>query len=159
MGMTVSFDTKNLNRALEKLGDGIRDELRASLAISLREIASEAKRTHRFTSRTSRLENSIRERVDSGGLSGQVAASAFYAPYIHNGTGRYGKGSGEYQISPKSRKALYFVVAGKKVFAKKARHPGIRPDPFLYRALAKKKAAAVERINKSIHDLIQRAGL
>lgn len=53
-----------------------------------------------------------------------------YSPYIHFGTGKYGPEKQEYTITPKRSRVLRFIAKNKVVFARKVKHPGIRPAPF-----------------------------
>lgn len=66
-----------------------------------------------------------------------------YAPFVHEGTGRYGHFKRPYVIKPRNNKALSWK--GGKHPVKKVNHPGIKPNPFLLRA-AKKTAPDIDRL-------------
>lgn len=80
---------------------------------------------------TGNLRRNHQLRVYHKGLTktfGEVYNSARYAGWVHDGTKPY-------IIRPRKKKALKFTVAGETFIVKKVRHPGIRAQPWLRRAL------------------------
>lgn len=67
-------------------------------------------------------ENEVAGALQAGG------GPAFYARPLHDGTGSF-------EIVPKTKKALMFILDGKTVFAKRVMHPGFKPHPFMTESL------------------------
>lgn len=102
-------------------------------------VQEEARDTHRFTTRTGRLEHSIDAAIFTAGRIpyGVVALNektARYARFIHSGTRPH-------IIAARRRQALRWRAGGGWRFAKRVRHPGTKADPFLYAALDNSRAA------------------
>lgn len=60
-------------------------------------------------------------------LESGVSARARHALFVHEGTRPH-------VIRPRRANALVFDIDGRTVFARRVRHPGTRPRPFLRRA-------------------------
>lgn len=82
------------------------------------------------------LRGSIEEPVTLGTAHFGINIGAFYWEFIQFGTGLKGPKGRAYDIFPKTKKALRFVVGGQVVFAKFVKdHPGQKPNPFVDRAI------------------------
>lgn len=92
--------------------------------------------------RTGTLQRSILTSVDYP--TGEVKVNEKYGQYIEEGTGVYGK-TGQ-PITPKTKKALYFKVAGKPVFAKKVK--GMRARPFFKPGVEQSKSYVKAQFDK-----------
>lgn len=117
-------------------------------------IRDEAQSRHRYTSRTSAIERSVTVRR-SGATSAEVfldRAIAPYAGYVHEGTRPH-------LIAPTRRSALRWTTPQGFAFARRAQHPGTRPDQFLYEAARAKQSAVEQRIQLGVDDAIQQAGI
>jgi len=78
---------------------------------------------------TGRLKNSIKvEHVNNDKIS---ISMVDYAAHVEFGTKPH-------DIVPKNKKALKFKGVGGTVFAKKVRHPGTRPNPFISNTIRNK---------------------
>jgi len=88
---------------------------------------------------TGRLKNSIKVTATDEGLTiGMVE----YGKWIEFGVPPH-------IITPKSKKALKFKINKKIVFAKKVRHPGSRPNPFIRNTIMTKlKNIIIEEISR-----------
>ncbi len=113
---------------LKKIPNVLKEEkLNAAVEIALKEGATRYKEMvldyidegKAFRNRTGVLRSSIIA------YENKVVAKAPYAPFVELGTRPH-------IILPKNKKALRFIKDGKEVFAKKVRHPGSKPYPFLF---------------------------
>lgn len=78
-----------------------------------------------FKNRSGNLRRSISGRVDSAARGVVfVGSSAPYGVYVESGTTPH-------MIYPTKRRFLAFEINGKVVFARKVKHPGSRPFPFM----------------------------
>ena len=66
-----------------------------------------------------------------GEADGYLTATAPYAVFVHEGTGRYGPAGQD--IVPKQAKALAFFWMGKQRFFRRVR--GVKPRPFFTQAI------------------------
>ena len=91
---------------------------------------------------TGRLKNSIKVKSTSEGL---IIWMVDYGKFVEFGTPPH-------IIKPTEKKALKFKVkkeSGKIVFAKKVRHPGTRPNPFIRNTIQNKlRNIIIEEINR-----------
>jgi len=113
---------------LKKIPNVLKEEkLNEAVEIALKEGATRYKEMvldyidegKAFRNRTGVLRSSIIA------YENKVVAKAPYAPFVELGTRPH-------IILPKNKKALRFIKDGKEVFAKKVRHPGSKPYPFLF---------------------------
>lgn len=81
--------------------------------------------------RTGALRDSINIKYD-GDLSATIGPSVDYGVYQEFGTASRGEFGGQpYTILPKKGKYLVFTINGKKIFAKKVTHPGVKPKYYM----------------------------
>lgn len=105
--------------------------------------------------KTGKLQSSIEIKYARDYQWAEIYPTAPYAKYIEYGTGSRGEYPGTaYTITPKNAKALRFEVQGKVVYAKKVKHPGIRPQPFMRPAAIVGAEDFYEEIIKGSIDLI-----
>lgn len=103
-------------------------------------------------------------------LSAAIGYRAKYARWLHDGTRPYtirprsagasaGPGSvvGSIFGVRKAKSALRFMVAGKAVFAKSVRHPGLVGRPFLAGPVVAHRPLFVERMREAIMKTINEA--
>lgn len=155
MSRLIGFDDKNVVKSLEALAaapEKVRSGLRLALKRTASNIASEAKRTHRFKTRTGMLEKAVEFNVDDAAMKAEIylnEAIAPYAKYVHEGTKPH-------IIRPKKRKLLRWVSqrTGNFVSKYEVKHPGTNPDRFLYDAAEKLSGKFVSRCQ----DVINRIG-
>lgn len=105
--------------------------IRRAIAKSATALQEYARENHRFTTRTGALERSVSKDVAPDGFSASVYLDeniAKYGPMIHMGTPPH-------VILPRYKKVLRWSGGDGFVFAKHVRHPGTKPDPFLYDAI------------------------
>lgn len=117
-------------------------------------VAQEAREKHRYQSRTAAIERSVTVR-----RAGQATASVFldpvvakYGPMLHEGTRAH-------LILPVHRQTLRWSSGDRFLFARKVRHPGTKPDPFLYEAADRKNGEVIARLQEGVWDGIKEAGL
>jgi hypothetical protein len=177
-----NIDYKKLAEAFNRVPLVAGKQLRLALHTSFKAVQIDAKRNHRFKSKSNHLENSVSFEVAPAGLEAKVFLDegvAKYGKYVHDGTDPH-------VIRPKGG-ALSFVMGGKKFLVpkhargeggylteywRKARdagavivpkgyvnHPGTKPDKFLYQAAARNELTIVARINATVARIFKIAGL
>ena len=139
----------DISSRFERLSADVQDELKDALDISLRDIKVYAQQNHRFKSRTGQTERSIDPEASYGtSFRGVVGTRWPVAIYQHDGTKAH-------TIEPRFKQALRWVKSGRFRFAKRARHPGIEPDPFLYAALEHEQEAVISRFENAIEQALK----
>lgn len=130
---------EELKRAYAKAPDVVKTQLLLALRVSLRNIKRRAEDEHRFKSATGAIEKSIKAEVmTTWPLKGRVVldpsptmteGGGSYAYYVHEGTRKH-------DIFPKNKKCLRWPTANGMdfIFARKVKHPGTKPDPFITNA-------------------------
>jgi len=117
-------------------------------------IASRAQLEHNFRTKSGMLERAVTVQ-QTGPAQAVVFLDRNVAPYaamVHEGTRAH-------IITPNRRKALRWTSRGAFFFARRASHPGTKPDQFLYKAADKERDAVKARIQTGINSAIQEAGL
>ena len=86
-------------------------------------------------------------------LAGKVGGTS-YASFVEFGTAPH-------DIKPRFRRALRFPVPGPGgyAFAKRVRHPGTQPQPFMQPALEQSEAAIIDAFEGAADNAILDAGL
>lgn len=111
-------------------GDILAKHIKSVIAKSATKIMEYAQENHRFTTRTGALERSVKKEIAADGFSAVVFLDedeAAYAPMVHAGTKSH-------MIYPKYKKVLRWSGGDGFVFAKRVKHPGTKPDEFLFKA-------------------------
>jgi hypothetical protein len=140
-----------LSPALRKLQGHLVGNLLDAMNMTCAIARDAAKSGHEYKDRTGGVTAATREipaTYKDGKITGGVENTSKVGLFLHEGTGLYGPNKAPYEIKPKNGKALHFEIAGsvqgneagKGVFAKRVMHPGIKPDPFISRAVHKTKA-------------------
>lgn len=75
-------------------------------------------------------------------------AQVDYAAVQHAGI------SHSYQILPFNKKALAFLLDGKRIIARSVMHPGLRPRPFMTQGLADMQEQIVAELSQEVTALI-----
>jgi hypothetical protein len=152
---TFDIDTSKLMKAMDAFPVEVSKTLRQNLEVSLRGVASDAQRSHRFVSH-GHLENAIKTKVlPSSGIEGVVYISGRIAPYgamVHDGTKPH-------TIKAKNKKTLHFVTHGAERFPRLVHHPGTKPDRFLTDAFRRQRPLIDARMHEAVKTAIQIAGL
>jgi hypothetical protein len=161
--ITATIDSADFQNALSKFPNLCIKEMQLALLSSSKSIVNQAHTVHRFKSKGGQLVRSIQNRLNpENKLEAEVFFNegvATYGKYQHDGTGKYGPRGSEYPITPKSRKSLYFVSGGNKVFRKSVMHPGIKPDRFIIDASKVKEPQFRQNVNNAVNLSIIGAGL
>jgi hypothetical protein len=148
--------------ALRKFPEATQKQLRLATKISLRDIQVGAQQNHAFTTRGGMADKSVTPAANADGLGGRVfldTGIANYAPFLHTGTGIHGPSGKPFSIEAKSGKSLRFVSGGRFIFRRRVMNPGIKGDPFLYRAADREEKNIVERFDKAVATAITEGGL
>lgn len=149
--ISIKIDAERFQKALRAAPALLQTEMKQAMQVGLRDVVKRARQEHRFVSQSSDLARSIDSKIiKADPLTSEVTAGdgkAYYARFIHDGTGLYGPRGERYPITPRfgradtpahgpqPRKLLLWVGKdGRWHSAKLVMHPGIRPDPFLLQA-------------------------
>lgn len=155
MEISLNIQAGKLLEAFAKAPQAVRDHLRIAVKSSTVDVQREARKTHRFKTKTAMLERSVTVSFPDE-MTGRVflnPAIAGYANAIHDG-------SRPHRIEPKRRKRLRWATPGGGfAFARQVNHPGTKADPFLYAALEARKDAIQTKMDKATGAALQEAGL
>lgn len=156
----MHIDLRALGAAGLRLEQELEREMPRAFAMAGDLVVNEARRTGLFRDRTGRLRRSILRgpvtgSVAGGDLSLDLRAGGLggvsYAEHVHDGTRPH-------VIEPSRRKALRFSGGGRFVFARRVRHPGTAPRPFMTRAFEAKAEEVGRVIDAAVRSSFARAG-
>ena len=122
------------------------DARRESVARAVTAGAEEARTNHRFQSRTGATVAGIQGQVvvaTPAEVVGVLESTAETSIFLNDGTRPH-------EIVPKNAKALRFETDGKVVFAARAQHPGIAPDPFFDHGVTRAEAIFFEELDAAL---------
>jgi len=112
---------ESLGVAIEEYSEDLTNELKVAMVDTVTSIEKYAK--HRCPVDTGNLRASITPEVD-GFKEGSVGTNVEYAMAVEYG-------SRPHDIRPREKKAMRFEKGGHEIFAKRVKHPGSQPQPFL----------------------------
>lgn len=141
--ITREFD--KLVCAFEAAPVQTRDMVRRQVKMAVRDVREYARDHHRFVTRSGMTEKSIMSEVKEN--QGTVYLGSSTAVFQHEGTKVH-------LIVPRSKKVLRFAINKEFVFSKRVRHPGIKADPFLYKAADVMQPVIVSRFAKALDSLL-----
>lgn len=140
----IEADLRTLIDLLNRANNETPTGLRTALKETAEDIEKDAKGNVRNNSYdTGALHNSINTVYGKQGTEAIIKATAKHASFIENGTRAH-------IIKPKNKSVLAFEVAGKMVFAKQVKHPGIQKKPFMEPAFNKNIPAFIKRLEDVI---------
>lgn len=146
MKLKLECDFEKLVKAFEAAPDKTRQMIRLQMKMAVRDIQEEAKDNHRFITRSGLTEKSIMSLVKDN--QGTVMLTNSIAVYQHEGTKPH-------LIVPRFKKVLRFAVNKEFVFSRRVQHPGIKADPFLYRAADKMLPTIETRFQAALDNLVE----
>lgn len=146
MKLKLECDFEKLVKAFEAAPDKTRQMIRLQMKMAVRDIQEEAKDNHRFITRSGLTEKSIMSLVKDN--QGTVMLTNSIAVYQHEGTKPH-------LIVPRFKKVLRFAVNKEFVFSRRIQHPGIKADPFLYRAADKMLPTIETRFQAALDNLVE----
>lgn len=155
--MTVRVDA---NRAINRMAvraRTFRDVPYRLLEQAATDAASTARSTTTFKDGTGKTRDSIQPRPGPGSAMTRwsvVARGA--APFLENGTGRYGLRGRDYVITPKNGRFLTFRVNGHWVRTTHVVHPGIHATHFMHDAAEAERPRFVALAVAAAHHAIDR---
>lgn len=155
MPIILELDLDDVIEGLEQLPAELDAQTRRWMRASLELVAATA-RELAPKGATSLLSESIQALPVSGSFSegtleGTVEAGAPYALAVELGTRPH-------EIKPRFRRALRWPVAGGFAFAKRVRHPGTAPQPFLEPAIEQNADSIADELEAAIELAFHRAG-
>lgn len=142
----LSHDFDKLVQAFEAAPAQTRDMVRRQVKMAVRDIQEEARDNHRFITRSGMTEKSIMSKVQDN--KGTVYLASNVTVFQHEGTKAH-------MIIPRFKKVLRFAENKKFVFTKRVQHPGIKADPFLYKAAEKMEPVIVSRFESALDKLLE----
>lgn len=143
--ISLAVDTDKLVRAFESAPAKTRQIVERQVKMAVRDIREEARDNHRFISRSGAAEKSIQS--EASGNEGSVWLGSAVAVYQHEGTRAH-------IIVPRNKTALRFATGGQFVFTKRVQHPGIKADPYLFRAAEKMTPIIISRFSAALDGLL-----
>lgn len=155
MDIKVKFDAQAVAAAFEKSPDVTLTYIRRALLESCRLVQHDARYNHRFTARTGALERAITYRVRKSAIEGVIYIDDKIAPYgkfVHTGTRPH-------DIYPKNKKSLRWAGNSSFIFARHVRHPGTKPDEFLYKAADKNRQKINDIFKRKTAEALQEIGV
>jgi len=154
--LTANIDSDDFRAAMASIPELAAKEIRAALSKSAQAVVSQAQAVHKFNPKSGNLDRSIQRRMSP---DEPYAAEVFF----NIGIATYGKyqnyGTKEHPVTPKSRKALYFVSGGGKAFSKGHTVRGIKAEYFVEEAAKVKTPNFIQAISDAAGRVIQAAGL
>ena len=148
MALSVAVDgLDSLVKDAKQQGAHAERLVRAALVNSTNRIQSNTRRL--APHKTGTLQRSILPNVSYP--NAQVEVNEKYGQYIEYGTGIYGKTGN--RITPKTKKALYFKVAGQPVFARSVK--GMKAKPFFKPGVEQSQVYIHEQFVKVIELLVK----
>ena len=182
--MDIKYTFRNADKviaAARQFPDIFLRNMVTAAEVSSRDIARTARAIHLFRTRGGDAERGIEPRdphiVDQFNVQGEVWLNpqTKHLTYLHEGTGLHGKFKKAYNIFPKNKKRLRFLTSkgtaplrkapfnrfqdGGFTLAKGVTHPGIKGDPFLYRAGDMNQQHINDVFNRYADRAIKEAGL
>ena len=142
----ITRDFDKLVRAFEAAPVQTRDMVRRQVKMAVRDIREYARDHHRFVTRSGMTEKSIMSETNEN--QGTVYLGSSTAVFQHEGTKAH-------LIVPRSKKVLRFAVNKEFVFSKRVRHPGIKADPFLYKAADVMQPTIEARFKAALDNLVE----
>jgi len=153
--------SNTINPALMNFQSQLIANCSAAMAIFCDEVTNYAKENHRYKDQTGGVTaatRSIPVTISGTVITGGIECTSRIGRYLHEGTGLFGPAGKSYVIKPKNARALHWEIpgaiggeeTGKGVFAMKVVHPGIRPDPWIARAVHVKSGRLYELMKKAV---------
>lgn len=142
----ITREFEKLVRAFEAAPEKTRDMVRRQVKMAVRDVREYARDHHRFVTRSGMTEKSIMSLAKDN--QGTVMLTNNIARWQHEGTKPY-------VIVPRSKKVLRFAVNKEFVFSKRVRHPGIKADPFLYKAADVMQPTIEARFKAALDNLVE----
>jgi HK97 gp10 family phage protein len=121
--------TIKISPELFKLGDRVEAGIEAGLLRAAG--AVEAAAVEEAPIQRGHLKDSIRKYIE--GHRATITATAKYAAFVHGGTGIFG--IHKTPVVPRTKKALAFRIGDRLIIRRSVK--GIKPNPFMKRALAR----------------------
>jgi len=136
--LTVKIDSRRAVAAMIKAPRAYQSEIRVAMKELVRDIAKDARKHHRFTTRSGNLERSLDPQVSRSGFTGTIGlsrtkANAPYAWRIHEGGGNRRDSLGRRMTN--------------------------RPDRFLYQAFQRAKRTIKRELREASIRGFRKAGL
>jgi bacteriophage HK97-gp10 putative tail-component len=156
MKIKLSIDKSGLIEALNKFPNESRKEFRIGMKQAAQVVQEEAKEGHRFTSRSNKIEDSIKIEVNSTGTEAKI--------YLDENISKHGKfiheGTKAHKIEPTKYKALRWVSGnGRFGFSKGHMVKGIIAEPFLDNALKRKRSEISLILQNALSRILKNVGL
>ncbi len=155
MIMAISIKINNLDKVttqFNRFSQDVQDELKDALSISLRDIQERAQEEHNFITRTGEAERSIETQEQFGtSFKGIVGTTRQITVYLHRGTQPH-------SIKPKKKQVLRWGNGSEFIFARRVKHPGMRKDPFIYKALEYHRSDIISRFESAVANAVKEMG-
>lgn len=147
--ISLQIDTGKLVEAFERAPDKVRNMIRLQLKLAVRDIKEHASEHHRYTSCSGALERDgiVTMVKDNKGIL-TLNPRIPYAVFVHQGTKAH-------DITPRHKSVLRWADGAGFNFAKRVKHPGTRPDQFLYQAADEMESKIQSRFQSALEKIIE----
>lgn len=152
--MTARFDVAKARNSMGLRARAARDVGKRAVERASEEAAETARSTSAWNDKSGKTRASIKARPGPGLYSASVVAKRA-AVFLENGTGKYGPKGAPYPIVARGG-VLSFMVNGKRVFARKVMHPGIKATHFMRDAAEQERPRFLELCVISMNTAIGR---
>ena len=144
--------TPDMEKMFRDLGSDVNAARRAGMINLIEDIEARAVKLTPVV--TSHLVNTETSEIKDDGRIGIIKATAKYARFVHDGTGRYGPYKKDIVIIPSKAKALYWP--GAKHPVRRVTQKGIKGNPFFLKAL--KQISPGEVYEEGVRKYLQSKG-
>jgi HK97 gp10 family phage protein len=165
MSEIIEIDMREFERKMNRFPDEVEREISVALKEGAKMVIDQAREEFKshFKQPSGKAAQSIQidpEKTTKDSITvGLNKTVAPYSVYLHEGTGIFGNGNGQYWVEPMAKRALFWISGGEKFFSSGHYVNGIPAFPFLYRAAAKVKEKVIEHFKNKFDIAIKKAGL
>ena len=152
--LSVEIDMEKVLRRIEKvLPEQIEKAVNWSLKEATELVKTTAQQEHEYTSRTGKLEREgIATEIKNNEGKVMLDKKVPYGIYQHEGTGVYGRSGRAYNVRPRAKYALRWVAKDGFAYSRGHQIRGIKPDPFLYKALDKNRKEIIRIFQRRVNE-------
>lgn len=147
--ITLTHDFDALVKSFEAKPEATKKMVRQQLKMAARDVREYASSHHNYVTRTGAMERQgIATDVEDTRATISLSESVPYGVYLHEGTKAH-------DIVPRNKMVLRWATGQGFVFSARARHPGIKADPFLYNAIDAMAPKIISRFEQKLSEILE----